>query len=473
MDRPIQPPRSVYVQDLTLAIEDALSRGDWDTAVSTVTAACAAAPWDPAVLTSVGAVHEISENYNDAMRLSIHAVCLNPDNAAAWQNLSMMAGRGVGVDDPQMVALLTSAMAMHANPKSVLPAWNTAYTYRALGHVDQAERLLHEVEKRLTLYADAPCNKGPYNEFNRAFMHLCLGSLDPAHYPLGFAAYERRLVISSHQLHDRARTRLPADVPRWTGGPLPTRLAVFAEQGLGDTLMCLRYVLQMAEDGCEVVLEPQGPLVPLLRERLSHPRVTVIDFGAPLPDGIDAYVWAMSLSGIFWRGPDSIPSGLTMPRPWRRPDSRRCVAFAWQGSRSHRSDRVRSAPPEIFEAVAHACRAAGLTPIACNHGEPTPAFLDEPPTITSMADTASLLDQCVGVISIDSALVHLAGSMGVTTLACLSAYPDWRWGLQDPPLPWYDCVQTARQHVIGDWSNVTEAARQFVASLSTPLQEAA
>jgi len=467
----VQPPRSVYVQDLTLAIEDALSRGDWESTLAAVTAACDAAPWDPAVLTSVGAVHEIAENYGDAMRLSVHAVCLNPDNAAAWQNLSMMAGRGVSLADPQMLALMTSAMAMHANPQAVLPVWNAAYTYRALGHHDRADLLIHEVGRRLAQFMGAPANKGPYNEFNRAFMHLCLGSLDPAHYPVGFAAYERRLIISSHQLHDRARTRIPEGVPRWTGGPPPARLAVFAEQGIGDTLMCLRYVLRLADQGCDVVLEPQGPLVPLLRARLSHPRVTVLDFGDPVPDGIDGYVWAMSLPGIFWEGPDAIPSGLTLPRPWRRPGARQLVGFSWQGSRSHRSDRVRSAPPEIFESVAAACRAAGFVPVACNHGEPTPAFLDEPPTITSMADTADLLDQCVAVISIDSALVHLAGSMGVPTIACLSAYPDWRWGLQDPPLPWYDSVQTARQHVIGDWSNVTEAALQFVASLTTPTEE--
>lgn len=455
-------PRSVYVQELTMAIEEALTRGDWEPARQLATVAAAVDLEDPGVLTSLGALHEVAEQWQDALRFLVHAVCRNPNNAAAWQNIAMITARGIAIDDPQLVALLAAVMAARATPRTIQPAWAVAATYRALGHERLAVAWLDELAQRVQQYEDDPANRGAYHAFNRSFMHLSLGRVDAGHYPVGFAAYEKRLEVSSHHLSDRARTRPPAGVPRWIGGPLPRRLAIFAEQGLGDTLMCARYAVWLGEQGVEVTIEPQAPLTRLFRERLyPSDNVRVLDFDAPLEHDVDAYVWAMSLPGLLWQGPHAIPFGEVIRRRWRRPKSRKVVAFCWQGSRAHRSDRIRSCPVETFRPLAEWLRARGYTPVALNFPEPVPAWLDAPPVaITDMADTAAVLDECLAVVSVDSALVHLAGAMGVPTIACLSAYPDWRWGLHDPPLPWYRTVQTARQPVIGDWDAVRAQVQQ-------------
>jgi hypothetical protein len=455
MDSVLTPaPRSVYLQDLTLAVEEALTRGAWDEARLLAATALDADPEDPGVLMTMGAMHEVAEQWQDALRFLVHAVARAPKASAAWQNIAMITARGIALQDPQLAALLAAVQAAHANPRAVQPAWAVAGIFQALGHHGTAHRWLTEAGRRLREHGDDAANRGPYHEFNRAFMHLTLGSIDPGHYPLGFAAYERRLEVSSHQLSDRARTRPPEGVPRLPPGVVPKSVAIFAEQGLGDTIMTARYAMHLAERGVRVVIEPQAPLTRLFRMRLQHENVRVLDFDAPLDQPVDAYVWSMSLPGLFWQR--TIPTGEVIRSHWRR--TKPYVAFCWQGSRSHRSDLVRSCAPAVFETIAAHVRALGLTPIALNYPEPTPAFLATPPVITDMEDTAQVLDQCVAVVSVDSALVHLAGAMGVPTVACLSAYPDWRWGLHDPPLPWYRSVRTARQPIIGDWDAVQAQA---------------
>jgi hypothetical protein len=444
--------RSVYCQDLLLAINDGLNRGDWDTARAAALAAVSVSPYDPGVLTSYGALHELAEQYQDALGLLILGVCENLTNAAAWQNIAMITGRGVPLQNPHVLALLAARLGADANPRAILPAYHVAKIYRGLGYPDQAARWLREVGDRLEQHPDDPANLGAANVFNRAFMHLELGTLDPEHWPIGFAAYEARLDAPSHQLHDRALTR-PVDAgPRWRHGPAPKRLAVFCEQGIGDDIMTLRYVQQLAREGHQVFLEPHAPLVDLLRERMpADDRIVILDHGAPLPAPVDGHVWAMSLPGKLWAGPQNIPPGTLR---WKR-QKPKYVAFCWQGSRAHRSDAVRSLPADTLKPIADAVRALGLIPIALNPGEPTPAFLDAPPiALASMADTATVLDETAVVVSVDTALVHLAGTMGVPTIALLAAYPDWRWGLNDPAPRWYESVRLARQATIGEWGPV-------------------
>ena len=126
-------------------------------------------------------------------------------------------------------------------------------------------------------------------------------------------------------------------------------------------------------------------------------------------------------------------------------------------------------PVEALRPLAEFVRAAGLTPIALNPGEPTPDFLEDPGPVESFATSADILDKCVAVVSVDTALVHLAGCMGVPTFAMLAALPDWRWGLVGRGLvQWYDSVTLVRQPTIGDWASVVTDVQTQLTNLLAP-----
>ena len=85
--------------------------------------------------------------------------------------------------------------------------------------------------------------------------------------------------------------------------------------------------------------------------------------------------------------------------------------------------------------------------------------------IEDFADTAALCELMDLVVSVDTSVIHLAGALGVPSLVMLSTWPDWRWGSNDTPLPWYESVRTVRQTHEGDWSTVLDMVRLEIENL--------
>lgn len=81
----------------------------------------------------------------------------------------------------------------------------------------------------------------------------------------------------------------------------------------------------------------------------------------------------------------------------------------------------------------------------------------------SFVDTAAMLLACDLVITLDSALAHLAGGLGVPTWLLLKTIPDWRWGLEGDTSFWYPSMRLFRQQEHGNWDEVIE---RVVAALS-------
>ena len=71
-------------------------------------------------------------------------------------------------------------------------------------------------------------------------------------------------------------------------------------------------------------------------------------------------------------------------------------------------------------------------------------------------DTAAVLANCDLLISSDSAVVHLAGAMGIPTWLALRWIPEWRWGLEGERTAWYDSVRLFRQPRDGDWDSTIQ-----------------
>ena len=276
--------------------------------------------------------------------------------------------------------------------------------------------------------------------------------------------------------------------PSWTGTHDPIGLdqglLVLSEQGLGDTLMFARFAVQLQRQGFRIKLLCQAGLVDLLQtcSELTH----VEALRKPMPSDLGwRWVPLMSLpsrlpwlhppwpSAIDWLSTNS-ECFVKRQQRWRellklKPDHK-LIGLHWQGNPNHEGSlysRHRSIPLQAWEGLG-ATKDDGIEFVALQKGAgleqwsrlsklPYVAGQEQFNSNLSMLDTAAVMSLCQAVISTDSCVVHLGGSLGVPTWVALRCTPDWRWGLDGNLTPWYSTLRLFRQPVHNDWSSVVQS----------------
>jgi tetratricopeptide (TPR) repeat protein len=272
--------------------------------------------------------------------------------------------------------------------------------------------------------------------------------------------------------------------PRWDGSDLGGRTVLLhTEQGLGDTLQFIRYASLVRERGGRVIVQCH----PALRELLEQGRRidAVLSQGAPLP-AFDVYAPLLSVPGLLGTRLEDVPA--TVPylaaqperiERWRSEIERLGpglrVGIAWQGNPIHRNDRRRSVPLAQFEPLAGV---AGVQLVSLQVG-PGSEQLSEVTGLCPVADLASRFDRSSFadaaaalcgldlLVSVDTALVHLAGALGRPVWVALPFAPDWRWLLDREDSPWYPTMRLFRQRVPGEWAEVFERMAAALRQLSS------
>lgn len=273
--------------------------------------------------------------------------------------------------------------------------------------------------------------------------------------------------------------------PVWTGEAIGDRvLLVHAEQGLGDTLQFCRYVPLVPGD--RIVLEVQPSLLRLL-SRLPGVGAIVAQ-GEPLPR-FDLHCPMLSLPGALGTALETIPA--TVPylaadparvRMWRDRlkgmDGLR-VGLAWAGGRRANvapelvtADRRRSI---ALKSLAPFGETAGVMFVSLQKGDAAKQSADPPPgmalydftaELTDFAETAALVEALDLVISVDTAVAHLAGALGKRVWLLNRFDTDWRWLLDRDDSPWYPTLRQFRQPTFGDWDGAVAAAHQALRRLA-------
>jgi tetratricopeptide (TPR) repeat protein len=261
--------------------------------------------------------------------------------------------------------------------------------------------------------------------------------------------------------------------PRWDGRPFPGKiLLIHAEQGQGDSLQYIRYASRAAAMGGKVVIECQPSLVRLLRSLKGVDQV--VGRGDPLP-AFDLHCPTMSLPNTLGVSLENIPNEVPYLHPnpeavenWGRrlgpKDGRLRVGLCWSGEpRKHmphatavnerRSIRLSQLAPlgEIPNIRWLSLqKGAGASQIS-ESPFPLEDFMEE---ARDFADTAAFIANLDLVISVDTAVAHLAGALGHKTwlLACSDAC--WRWLMKRSDSPWYPSMRLFRQSRWNDWSGV-------------------
>jgi tetratricopeptide (TPR) repeat protein/ADP-heptose:LPS heptosyltransferase len=257
-------------------------------------------------------------------------------------------------------------------------------------------------------------------------------------------------------------------------------ILLLAEQGIGDVLMFASMIPDLMALSGPVTLVCESRLHRLFRN--SFPGLSLRAPGEPLP-ALDLAVAIGSLARVFRPTAADMPgTPYLMPTPaavdaWRErlgPDTGRMrIGLSWRGGLAHTGSGARSLRLEQLEPVLElpGCEAVSLQygDVAeelarFNAGRAHPVRPPPGPT-EDFDDLAALVKSLDLVVSVQTAVVHLAGAVGVPCLAMIPRKPEWRYGLRGSTMPWYRSVELFRQGPEGDWTPVVanvaaEAARR-------------
>jgi len=364
-------------------------------------------------LISIGALCEQLDRMDEAVRHLVRARELAPDNPKVHLNLGGVCRRLLKLDE-------------------------------ALSHY----------EKALALRPGYPTAL-----WNVCQIHLLLGQ-----YRAGFRDFDSRFEAAQP-------VRLRATgLPRWNGEQAAgKRLLVQAEQAYGDTIQFARYVPLLAARGVKVVLENHlAPLGTLLRSLEGAERIVNDGTG---DDACDAVCPLLSLPRLLSTTLDTVPDHV----PYLAPSAERKavwharlagdagfkVGICWAGRRF--PDQRRSIPPHLLAPLGGLRHVSWYSLQVDEPGGrdgtkraavPFPDLADLTGLIRDFEDTAALVTCLDLVVTIDSAVAHLAGSLAVPTWLLLPFAPDWRWLLDRDDSPWYPTARLFRQPRPGAWSEV-------------------
>ncbi len=357
---------------------------------------------------NLGVVYEGLGRYDEAAAYFEKCLSIEPNHAPAWVNLgNVRIGQG-RVDE----ADACFERAMRIDPENALGLYNLMHIRGLQGRWDECYHL-HE-----------------------------LRWLTPGH-------------LRAHGL--------PRLVPPWDGVTPVDHLIVSDEQGAGDIIQFCRFLplLKQRAGGKVTCTIRHYTLIPLLE--YNFPDITFVEHKNDSAPEADAHIPLLSVIDRLKISEDDVADGPAhyLEAPPRVPIAvRPIVGVSWAGSKAHKRDGVRSIPWEQFHPLLDVDGVRWVNLTLNDRGDVDhPSLLDVKNECTDFLKSASLIQSLDAVVTVDTSTLHLAGALGVPTLALIPAAPDFRWGLNRVATPWYLSVELIRQAKVGEWPDVIERTK--------------
>lgn len=408
------------------------------------------------------------QNSQEAEQCYRQAIALNPKATEAYNNLGLLLEEQRRPDEAAQC--YRQAVALQPNNPTVL--MNLALFLAQHGGDEEAERCFQRVLASGPDHAAARLNLG--------FLLLRQGRFSE-----GWPYYEARYHPSLIRRTDRPGPEgLP--YPPWHGESLAGKsLLVWHEQGLGDTLQFCRYLSALKTRGAtHITLVCQTSLKSLMESLAGVD--TVITDSVSIQDIPRHDYWnrLLSLPLYLKTTLETLPAALPYLHAdparithWshRLPADGMRVGLVWKGSHALSNDSHRSLPG--LTTLAPLWAIPGLHFISLQKGRDEDQARHSPAgqnllhlgaDLHDFGDTAAIVAQLDLVISVDTAVAHLAGALGKPCWVLLPAYRcDWRWLRGRDDSPWYPGVMRLfRQKSRGDWTavinEVKNALQNFV-----------
>lgn len=429
-------------------------------------------PRDGQLLFLLGMILQKTGKSAEALKYLESAALLPPPSARIFNALGFVH-----------YGLKNHARAVEHYAKALALGWQAADTFYGMGNacyqLGEVERAASLFQKAVELQPrDAPswnnlgkclADSGRLEESIQAFDHAIAADPD---YVL--ARYGRALtLLTAGRLNEGfpeynqwryyriPRREFPQ--PAWTGQAIPGQtLFLHAEQGFGDAIQWVRLIRQARERVGKVILECRPELKTLFIH--SGCADVVIAYGELIPP-FDYFTSLASLAGILEVTLSTIPREVpylkpgagTLPPP---PPGHLKVGLAWAGNPLHHNNRARSlrlkdlAPLRSLPDVTFYSLQISM-PAPDEAGLPSwPNLVDLRGSAKDFLETSAVVAQLDLVISVDTAMAHLAGALAKPVWTLLPYAPDWRWFLNRNDSPWYPTMQLFRQTQRNQWSSV-------------------
>ena len=337
----------------------------------------------------------------------------------------------------------------------------------ALNNLGNALLEQGELQEAITLYRKAIFLK---EDYYNAHYNLSLTLLLISDYENGWREYEWRL-------HKKLIVYTPPQIKRWDGcnNSSGNKLLLRYDGGFGDTLHFMRYIPCLIKRGMNVAFYAQTKLHGLIQasgittEIYSPEEIYQYTTGEWLPlqslpkclnvrpDNplvTEPYIKAPQEKILFWK--QKLSS-----------ESRPIIGICWQGSPQTKALilRGRSFPLKTFAPIIETIDASFLSLqkgfgseqlTDCRFLDRFVGCQEEINQTWDFVENAAIMMNCDLIITVDTAVAHLAGGLGQPTWLLLHKVPEWRWGMEGSTTFWYPSMRLFRQREHGNWPEVID-----------------
>ena len=434
-----------------------------DDALASFADALALQPDHVDALNNQGNVLRTLGRFDEAIICYRRALAIRPDFVVSHYNL----GRALAALQRPEEAVASLRTALTGD----FPARDATHLADIYGELGRALLALDRVEAALeTCHAlQARLPDDPTAAWNESLALLQLGR-----YREGWPKYERRFAVPTHDAPRPGHHVL--DLNTVAG----KRVLLAAEQGRGDILQFVRYAPLLAGRGAEVVIEAYPDLIALLRTVDGVADVVGYETATPHDLLTSLLSLPMAFGTEVQNIPDAVPYLHAPPErltAWRdRLGPRRMprIGLAWWGLQHipERSIPVAALEPLLrrTDIELHALQPefpdAHRDWLAANR-----LTIRTARELRDFADTAALIMQMDLVITIDTAVAHLAGALGRPVWVMLLRGADWRWLRHRTDSPWYPTARLFRRGAEPDWSAVVDAVVRALPEVIGPSHE--
>lgn len=293
--------------------------------------------------------------------------------------------------------------------------------------------------------------------WNYSLLKLLLGDFEH-----GLKMYEHRLIKDKPEINNLINL---LNLRKWNGenNLSGKTILILTEQGLGDYIQFSRFFSFLNSQGAKIIINPPQTLQKLIK-------TMVVDFHLLDEAGtqkIDYYCHLMSLPYLLGIDNNNIPKNIPYLFPAikksliLKKSKLKKIGIVFEGSKEHSNDKLRSIKIDKFDEIFNL--PFEFHSLQINNQSLTKEYnqiIKHDDEIIDLYDTSSLIQQMDLIISVDTAIAHLAGALNKEVWILLPFTPDFRWMLNSSNTPWYPSAKLYRQKNFGDWNKVLEEVKK-------------